>query len=249
MKTAAILQTGRLGDLWLTIPKIQQLAHEGYRITVVTDIAYSGALSFVRDAHEVIYPFNMASDPRLMYAIRQAISQPLTYAYLKAKYDLVVWNQVFPYRMLKSRKRPFPEVWYDKRDWLHVDLSRIDLDICDKGYIVVNGTSISNNVDHADSQSWVEKLALKYGSYDNCFYITHDSFKHPRLQTIRTNSVQELANIVAGCHAVVGVGSAMHSIGCVLGKHVVAAYTKWDGANKFGTIGHEARILAIGEMI
>jgi len=231
-KPVSILQTGRIGDLWYTLPLCKHLYDQGHEVEVVYDAQFGEPFNYVPYVHArpiaVQRPF--ARDRGWSHFWNEAIIQVKWLWMLKQEGRKVVWNQIFPFHWPGAvlRRVPYPVYWY--RSYPGIDFRRAEttLKVTPGNRILVFRHSqslkmaedaayfdwIDRNLEAVVEATGLTPLVVAYG----------DQPDHDRYETWR-GSMDEYQQLIAGCGMVYGIITSAHVLGQLLGKPIVALYS------------------------
>jgi hypothetical protein len=246
---AAILQTGRLGDLWFTLPLAHHLHQQGLAVEVVYDAQYANPFTFAPyvTARPVPLPDRLKIKGRWGYAINQAYHQHCLYKSLKQqRVEKIIWRQIFPYRWIQAIRdnRPYPCQWYAAFPEINFRRAPTSLECANDRTILLLDKSQSVHFDKDDGyRGWfgenLQKLvaATQYTPV----YVAHGSEPdHPRYRTWR-GSQDDYQRLIARCGIVYGTSTSAHVLGQLLGKAVVPLYSNRKA--RYDTLGEEDAFL------
>ena len=242
-KKITILQTGRLGDLWFTTPLAWHLHQQGVEV----EVAYNSALgnpfaffSYVKPRPLTLK--NWFPGPRFGYGFNEMIWQPTEFMKLKRQGRKVVWNQIFPYRLIQSlpKMKPYVECWYEKYPEIDFRSAPCDLEVTQGDTMLVFTESqsirfkkdrnyydwIYRNLETVVEATGLRPVVVAYG----------DQPDHPVYETWR-GSLEEYQRLIARCGLIYGIVTSSHVLGQLLGKPLVTLYE--EGQHPLGMIGDE----------
>lgn len=243
-RTVAILQTGRLGDLWFTLPLCHHLHTRGVRVEVVYDAACGSPFLFA----PYVTPRPMSvkrvlpGDRWWGRFISEALIELAWLRMLKREGRIVVWNQLYPFRWLSGvlRRRPYPEYWYRHYPAINFRRAVTTLDVKPGDRILVFRHSrslnmaedaayfawIDRNLDRVVEATGMRPLVVAYGEQPD----------HGRYETWR-GTMAGYQELIAGCGVVFGMSTSAHVLGQLLGKPTVVLYGRYQFV--VNTIGAE----------
>lgn len=250
----AILQTGRLGDLWFTVPLADRLASLGHQVEVWYDEIYGDP--FVYFPSVIARPAKLArvvpGSGRAARLANAAAQQLLLYARLRRLGRRVVWNQVYPFRLLAAyrSKQPYPYSWYRRYPGLDFRRAHSTLPLADDGTILYFAASASLRIGAASPFApWLEanlELLETRTGYRVLYVPPPGEPDHPRFPTWR-GDLDAYQRLIARCGLVFGISTSAHVLAQLLGKPVVACYA--DRRRIVDTIGGETAKLYPGELL
>ena len=220
----AILQTGRLGDIWITLPMAYYLHQKGIQVDCYYDARYGNPFSFTPyvNPKPVILPDWIKLKNRWGYALNEAIHQARLLVWLKCRYSRVIWRQVFPYRWLKVAwdKRPgirfydpFPEVPHlQAHTTLVCSNDRTILLFCRSQSVRFDQDAkhhqwIEDNLQHLVQATGYTPVHVAFGNEPD----------HPKYRTWRGN-LDDYQRLIAGCGIVYGITTSAHAFAQLIGK-------------------------------
>jgi hypothetical protein len=250
----AILQTGRLGDLWFTLPLAHHLHQQGQAVEVVYDAQYGNPFTFTPyvTARPMKMPGPLESPGRWSYAINQAIHQVRLNQTLKKEYARVIWRQIFPYRWLHTvhENRPYPYQWYAAFPEINFRRAPTTLECADEKTILLLDKSQSVHFHKDDSYArWFEENLQKLVEathYTPVYVASGSEPDHPKYRTWR-GSQDDYQRSIARCGIVYGTSTSAHVLGQLIGKAVVPLYG--NRKVRYDTIGEEDACLFPGERL
>jgi len=228
-KKITILQTGRLGDLWFTTPLAWHLHQQGVEVEVAYNAKFGNPFTFFPYIKPRPLPLrNWFPGDRFGYGINEMIWQPVEWLRLKRSGRTVIWNQIFPYRLLQSMRKGKP---LSEGDTMLVFTESQSIRFKkDSAYYEWIGRNLRNVID----ATGLRPVVVAYG----------DQPDHPVYETWR-GSLEEYQHLIAGCGAVFGISTSAHVLGQLLGKPLVTLYEQ--GQHPLGMIGNETVTLSQGE--
>jgi hypothetical protein len=248
VERAAILQTGRLGDLWFTLPLAHHLHQQGLSVDIVYDAQFGSPFTFAPyvNARPVTLTEPFKFKGRWSYAGNQAVNQLRLYRSLKPQYQRTIWRQIFPYRWLGAirENRPWPCQWY--AEFPEISFRRVPttLECRNEKTILLLTKSQSVRFNSGDAHvQWIEEnlnRLVEATKYTPVYVAYGNEPDHPKYQTWR-GSLAEYQQLVAHCGMVYGIITSAHVLGQLLGKAVVPLYG--DRKAIYDTIGDEDAIL------
>ncbi|GEM_PF-1956641 len=226
----AILQSGRLGDLWFVTPLAHALHQLGARVRVIHRAEFGNP--FTHFPYVISSPAPGPQHPRssrLGYAADEAAWQWLQWRRLLRESTPVIWNQIFPFRWPHALAcgRPFPEYWY--RTFPGIDFRRAPttLEVTAEPFILFFRRSFSfRGVIPDGFDDWLRGTVNHLASVTGhriLVVATADEPDDPEHPTWR-GSLDDFQRLVARCSVVAGITTSGHVLGQLLGKPVVAMY-------------------------
>lgn len=246
-RTPCIFQTGRLGDLWMTLPLGYYLFKRFNKpIPVYYDRIYGNDVfkffPFVTgqplDIKKILPEHN-----RVLRVISQGMGQLNTFFSLKKRHHEIIWNQIFPWRWFFARinNQPYPHYWY--RNYPDALKSRVvptNLNVKNGETILVFLESQSlPQLNSKYARIWLERnldTLVKKTGFKPLVVAYGDQPYHKHYETWR-GSMDEYQNLIADCGVVYGISTSAHVLGQVLGKPVIPLYGK--NQHVMDTIGQE----------
>ncbi|PAW78393.1 MAG: hypothetical protein B9S32_07665 [Verrucomicrobia bacterium Tous-C9LFEB] len=249
----AILQTGRLGDLWYTVPLADYLTQNGQRVEVWYDQSFGNPFTYFPSVIPRPLPL-----PRLTHGfsvpanLLNSISQQLyLYEKLRQLGRQIIWNQIHPLGIgAYFANRPYPEYWYRRYPEISFRHVQTTLQCHNDRTLLYFASSVSLRVSAANLyEDWLDRnlrLLQKLTGYRVLYVPPPGTPDHPTYETWRGN-LEAYQELIAHCGLVFGIITSAHVLGQLLGKPVVACYTsrRWI----FDTIGGETLRLFPGDHI
>ena len=235
-QNTCIFQTGRLGDLWMTLPMANDLFQRSNDpIPVYYDKRYGPDVfhffPYV-EACPIDMPDRLPERNRLLRLINQGFGQWITFRGLKKRYPRVIWNQIFPWRWFQACAygRPYPDYWYRHNPKLAESRCvPTTLQVTQGQNILVFLSSQSlPRLGSAENAQWLERnlqRLVDVTGLDPLVVACGDQPDHPGYKTWR-GSLIEYQQLIAGSALIFGIITSAHVLGQVLGKPVVALYGK-----------------------
>jgi hypothetical protein len=232
MRRVSILQTGRLGDLWYTVPLAQHLSRQGWLPEVVYDEDYGNPFSFFPEVSSRPVPMRkyFPDNHGIAHLLNESVWQLYWFFRLRREGGRIVWRQVFPFRWLQAHFSRVPYVTHWYRCYPDVDYrhAAARLDTRRDGTILVFRESqsisfdrtprhyqwIDRNLDSVVERTGLRPVVIAYG----------DQPDHQRHETWR-GTLDEYQQRVASCSAIFGIVTSGHVLGQLLGKPTVALYS------------------------
>ncbi len=254
-KEIAIFQSGRLGDLWMTLPLANHLYKNAHKpIRIFYDKCYGNTV-FSSFPYVDPVPIRMnrflTETTRPSRLFSQGLAQLQTYIRLKRTGIEVVWNQIYPWRWLQATffGKPYPYYWYLKYpEILNSRIVPSTLEINNGKTILVfmNSQSLPT-LDTTKNHEWLhnnlEKL-VEWTGYKPIIVAYGDQPDHPKYETWR-GSLEEYQKLIAQCGIVFGIITSAHILGQLLGKIVIPLYGK--NTSIIDSIGKETLLLKFPE--
>lgn len=239
----AILQTGRLGDLWFTAPLAEHLARQGHSVEVWYNDHYGNPFYF--------FPYITPRPTALPQPIPSAtvpanlINWGFQQLYLRRRLRQlgrrIIWNQVYPFRLSAYLgNKPYPEFWYRHYPEVSFRRAMTTLNSGNEKTILYFASSLTLRVDPKSTlNDWLENnltILQQHTGYRILYVAPPGAADHPRYETWRgdLNAYQQL---IARCGLVYGIITSAHVLGQLLGKPIVACYRNENF--QFDTIGDE----------
>lgn len=252
-KRAAIVQTGRLGDLWFVIPLADHLTDQDYSVEVWYDEIYGRPFEFFPSVIARPVKFNriFAEGAVGLRAVRSALQQILILARLALGRRRLIWNQIYPFRLdAYVRGIPYPAFWYRNFPDLDFRRARTTLDVANDRTILYFTNSLSLGVRGCNAFTpWLEanlhKLAEHTG-YRIVYVAPPGEPDHPVYESWH-GRLDEYQGLIARCGLVFGISTSAHVLAQLLGKPVVACYK--DRSRIIDSIGAETARLYPGEVL
>lgn len=220
----AILQTGRLGDIWLTLPLADHLHQQGIQVDCYYDARYGNPFSFTPyvNPKPVVLPDWIKLKNRWGYALNEAIHQARLLISLKRRYSRVIWRQTFPYRWLKVAWDNRPGIrFYDTFPEISRLRAPTTLDCSNDGTILLFCRSQSVRfVQDARHHQWIEdnlQLLVQATGYAPIHVAFGNEPDHPKYPTWRGN-LDDYQRLIAKCGLVYGITTSAHAFAQLTGK-------------------------------
>jgi hypothetical protein len=252
-QTHAILQTGRLGDLWFTVPLADYISRGDCRVEVWYDEVYGNPFAHFPSVSP--RPVKLArvlpSGSRSATVANAAAAQVALYAKLKRLGRNVIWNQIYPLRLgAWLENKPYPQYWYRGHPGLDFRRARTTLSIENGRTILYFAASASLRIGAENEFSaWLEgnlETLRRYTKYRVLYVPPPGAPDHPNFETWR-GDLDAYQRLIAGCGIVFGISTSAHVLGQLLGKPVVACYAY--PRRMLDTIGNETIKLLPGDAI
>jgi hypothetical protein len=251
-ETVAILQTGRLGDLWYTLPLCHHLYSQGHEVEVVYDAQFGNPFTFAPyvKPRPIAVQRRFPRDKGWGHFWNEAVIQLRWLRMLRREGRRVVWNQVFPFHWPQAvlRRVPYPVYWYRKYPEIDFRKAVTTLDVRQGDRLLVFRHSQSLKLAEDTSYyEWIDRnltLIANATGLRPLLVAYGDQPDHKQYDTWR-GSLDEYENLVAGCGMVFGISTSAHVLGQLLGKPVVALY---DNRQRIvDTIGAESGCLCFSQ--
>jgi len=249
----AILQTGRLGDLWFTVPLADHLASRGHTVEVWYDGNYGDPFTFFPSVtpKPVRLRGVLPGAGRIATVANSAAAQLVLYAQLKRLGRTVIWNQIYPFRVgAYLENRPYPCYWYRHFPEVAFRRARTTLTLANDRTILYFAASASLRIDDGGAyRSWLEanlhELETHTG-YRVIYVPPPGGPEHPRYETWR-GDLAAYQQLIARCGIVFGISTSAHVLGQLLGKTVIPCYVS--RSRLVDTIGEESVRLFPGDTL
>jgi len=251
--THAILQTGRLGDLWFTVPLADRLVDLGRHVEVWYDRVYGNP--FAHFPSVVPRPVKLTrvlpGKSRLATIVNAASEQALLFAQLKRLGRTVVWNQIYPLRLAAwLENEPYPQYWYRHYPGIDFRTARTTLAVENGRTILYFAASASLRIGAGSGfDAWLENNLERLRSHTGyrVLYVPPPGEPdHPRFDTWR-GDLDAYQRLIAGCGVVFGISTSAHVLAQLLGKAVIPCYI--DRRRLLDTIGAEKIKLYPGDLL
>lgn len=252
-KRVAIVQTGRLGDLWFVVPLADYLTDRNYEVEVWYDEIYGRPFECFPSVISRPVRFNrFFSDATVGQRAVQSAMQQLTLLILVAlKRRRIIWNQIYPLRLdAYVRAVPYPEFWYRHFPDANFRRARTTLGLANDRTILYFTNSVSLGIRGVNAFTpWLEQnlhvLAERTG-YRIVYVAPPGEPDHPVHDTWRGTLV-EYQSLIARCGLVFGISTSAHVLAQLLGKPVVACYK--NRSRVIDSIGAETARLYPGDVL
>ncbi len=241
--TYAIVQTGKLGDLWFTVPLADHLSDLGHRVEVWYDATYDAPFRYFPSIvpRPVGLPNIVLGSGRFGRVVNAVAKQAVLRARVSGLGRRVVRNEIYPFRLdAYLANRPYPESWYRPYPGVDFRRARTTLRVENVGTILYFAASSSLRVEPASANTpWLEDNVARLAEHTGCRVIyvpPPDAPEHHRFETFRGDAAA-YQRLIASCDIVFGIITSAHVLGQLLGKAVVACYI--DRRMTVDTIGGE----------
>jgi hypothetical protein len=251
--THAILQTGRLGDLWFTVPLADDLWRRGHPVEVWYDQVYGNPFahfpSVLPRPVKLAQLFPPGSRPATI--ANSAAAQAMLYAQLQRLGRKIVWNQIYPLRIgAWIENKPYPQYWYRRHPGVDFRRARTDLSVKDGGTILYFAASVSLRIGAESAfKQWLEsnlETLRKVTNYRVLYVPPPGAPDHQSFETWR-GDLDAYQRLIASCGMIFGIITSAHVLGQLLGKPVIACYA--NRRRLVDTIGNETIKLFPGDIL
>ena len=250
-KEVGIFQSGRLGDLWMTLPLANHLYQNGHKpIKIFYDECY-GDTVFSPFPYVDPVPIRMnhffTETTRPLRLFSQGLAQLQAYFRLKRTGIKIVWNQIYPWRWFQATflGKPYPYYWYLK--YPEILKSRVVPSILEiksgKTILVFMHSQSLPTLDTAQSHEWLHRnldQLIKWTGYKPIIVAYGNQPDHSKYETWR-GSLEAYQKLIAQCGIVFGIITSAHVLGQLLGKIVIPLYGR--NTSIVDTIGEETLLL------
>lgn len=244
-KKVSILQTGRLGDLWFTIPLAHWFHQQGHEVEIVYDDVFGNPFAFFTyiKPRPVKMPKYFKKNKRWGHFLNEAVWQLNWLWRLKREGKKVVWNQVYPFRLFAAyrRKAPYVEYWYRKYPQVNFRMAESSLEVTNEKTILVFQESQSPLFKMDESYyDWIFRnldALVAVTGYKPILVLYGDQPERAGYESWR-GSLDDYQRLIASCGMVFGISTSAHVLGQLLGKPVIALYG--GGQSIVDTIGAES---------
>jgi hypothetical protein len=241
----AILQTGRLGDLWFTLPLAWQLRQQGSEVEIWYDASFGNPFKYMPYVvpRPVRLPFSVNRINRRPWDFaKEAFNQMQLYAWLRMRRSRVIWNELYPLRLPRviRRKIPYPVQWYERHPGVSFRRAPMTLPCRNDRTILLVKRSTSLFFQRGPAfDAWIDEnlRSLAAATGYSPIHVTHaEEEPHPGCRSCRAD-FDEYQHLIAGAGIVFGVSTSAHVLGQLLGKPVVSLYP--DPGMRYIKIGDE----------
>lgn len=239
----AILQSGRLGDLWFVTPLAHALHQLGATVRVIHRADFGNPFTHFPYAISSPAPAPVPTrTDRLGYAAEEAAWQWRQWRRLRAEATPVIWNQIFPFRWLPALAsgHSYPEYWYRRLPGIDFRRAPSTLDLATEPLVLFFRRSFSFRGAIPDRfDAWMRDTVRQIAAATGFRVLVVATNSEPDDEDHATwrGSLEEFQRLVAKCSIVAGITTSGHVLGQLLGKHVVAMYPP--GVRSIDRIGAE----------
>lgn len=239
----AILQSGRLGDLWFVTPLAHALHQLGARVSVVHRADFGDPFVHFPCAISSPAPAPVRSKTtRLGHAAEEALWQWRQWQRLRREPTPVIWNQIFPFRWLYAAASgaSYPEYWYRNLPGIDFRTAPTTLEITTEPLILFFRRSFSFRGAIPDGfDVWMHHTLDRLAEVTGFRILVVATSEEPddREHPTWRGSLDDFQRLVARCSVVAGITTSGHVLGQLLGKRVVAMYPR--GVRAIDRIGGE----------
>lgn len=249
----AILQTGRLGDLWYTVPLADYLAQNGQRVEVWYDQSFGHPFTYFPSV--IPRPIQLprfTDSSNVPFRLLNSIGQQL-YLYRKLRQlgRRIIWNQIHPLGIgAYFSNRPYPEYWYRHYPTINFRRAQNSFQCRNDRTLLYFASSVSLRISAGNGyEDWLDRnlrQLQKLTGYHILYVPPPGAPDHPTHETWR-GSLDDYQELIAHCGLVFGIITSAHVLGQLLDKPVIACYTS--RRLIFDTIGGETLRLFPGDNI
>lgn len=244
----AIIQSGKIGDLWLTVNLADALHLYDAETTVVYDERHGDVFEFFPSVKAMPVPFkHWFKNEGFGHAFNEAVWQIYWVIKMELRGYKVIWNQVYPFRWLHCylKKMGFADYWYRKYSLFRSRRPATTLEVKDEGIMLVipPGGSELPQIEFYHNMVFAKEL------FGQKVIVIHSDDRSHCLVTeeIWEGSFSDYQQLVASCSLVFGEATSAHVLGQLLGKKTVAIYK--EGTPRTDFLGGETVRLIGDEVI
>lgn len=228
----AILQTGRLGDLWFTLPLAWELHKQGCEVEIWYDASFGEPfkyMPYVRPCPVRLPLTPNRANRRPWDFAKEAFNQVQLYAWLRMRRSRVIWNELYPLHLPRviRRKTPYPTQWYERHPGVQFRRAVTTLPRRNDGTILLLKRSTSLFFQRGPAfDDWIDenlRLLAAATGYTPLHVMHGEEEPHRGCQICRAD-FDQYQQLIAGAGIVFGVSTSAHVLGQLLGKPIVSLY-------------------------